>query len=675
MSHNKSLYENHPSSEDPFATRLNVQQPKALDSIDSSPNVIVLQESLLFSINLHVLRRVCASSSKKDFSFSFQQSFYRVNRISKFIHKIGYVSTIFFETACVAVQVFLGTHLFTVRWPENLSKLATFASFFNSEIHSLDLEVSDPSQGNKLFSYSYDFFNPKGPLFLTNLRQLSLGFFSTGALNPTGSNEAFHYGTVKFILQSPTIETLDILIYTPREAKLLTKIFSSSKCRLRKFSFNTSGSRELDVHCLAPMFNAVANCNSMQEVRLFDTNITFEVLASLFNSSSIKKLTAFEFTYPNAVPSVPAPLKCNSSLQELSMMNIDCNPNDIADVLQHNTALKRLEVTISESSFSPIFKFLESNTSLKELIVRGFCNRKTFESEEFEALCKMMRINKSLLILNFPGHLMTSTLFQLFVISFKNNHVIKKVVLPDSSKSLSSFVSDCETVCTKQLPFSVDFDPHFIDVNKKVFCFSPEYSSWITTVEVSSLQSFVNRFGIKELTLKNCIFTEESTTVLSNLIRKNNSMTSVDFSHCKLNENSVSNLINAIRSNFSLKTVNFSGIDGGFKTILAVFKEFSTHQLRPTLHVDPHRIDFSTGTIFYDELAPDDLISLMDSLHSNLPIKRVDCRTLNNQNLEAIITLFKLLSLKKSVIDIDISPHFIDVKNGVFSFTQQFFLK
>ncbi|KAL0240116.1 hypothetical protein GEMRC1_010223 [Eukaryota sp. GEM-RC1] len=514
ISHNAPPFKKDRSSEDLLGIR-----PEADNLIDSFPNDIVLQESLLVSINLHVLRRLCASEFEKGVSYSFQQSFDRVNRMSEFLQNIGYVSNLFFQTACSAIQVFLGTHLFTVRWPENLSKLATFASFFNSELHSIDLEVRDQFHSQDLvpftsiihniklsseLSHSNDFFDPQSPLFLPNLRQLSLG---RQDLSP--SNLSFDDVTAKFILESPTIEALDILLCFSTQAHLLTKIFSSSKCRLRKLIFNPSMSQGFDDHLLAPMFAALADCNSIQEVRVTRCH-SFEVLAPLFSSSSIKRLCVSGAR--REISSIFDPLKYNSSLQELVMCYPAFNPNDIADVLKHNTVLKRLELALTDLSISPIFKSLESNSSLKELIVRDYCNRKTFESEEFEALCKMMRINKSLLILNFPGHLMTSTLFQLFVQSFKNNHVIKKVILPDtcSFKSLSSFVSDCETLCTDHLPSSIDFDPHFIDVQKGLFRFAPSSDGHcyirISADEVSSLQSFVDRFSIKELTIKNCFF-------------------------------------------------------------------------------------------------------------------------------------------------------------------------
>ncbi|KAL0240006.1 hypothetical protein GEMRC1_010114 [Eukaryota sp. GEM-RC1] len=251
--------------------------------------------------------------------------------------------------------------------------------------------------------------------------------------------------------------------------------------------------------------------------------------------------------------------------------------------------------------------------------------------------------------LNIDGSLLDSTQFELFAGALNNNSIIQKVILPDSSKSLSSFVSDCETVCTKQLPFSVDFDPYFIDVNTKVFCFSPEYSSRITTVEVSSLQSFVNRFNIKELTLKNCIFL------------KNQPL------HCKLTDKYALEILNAIPSNSNLKRINLSNNDIGFKTLLGTFEQFSTHESPPFIEVYPHSIDFSLGTISsVGTISNTDVDLLVDALNSKVPIKRVSFSGSGNDlSFSGLLNLFNILWDYKEIVDLDGVSNFVDTSIGL----------
>ncbi|KAL0239840.1 hypothetical protein GEMRC1_009948 [Eukaryota sp. GEM-RC1] len=86
--------------------------------------------------------------------------------------------------------------------------------------------------------------------------------------------------------------------------------------------------------------------------------------------------------------------------------------------------------------------------------------------------------------------------------------------------------------------------------------------------------------------------------------------------------------------------INLSNNGIKFDGLFANFNQF----LRPIIDVDSHWIDFSTGTIFYDELADHDLISLEDALIFNFPIQK----QLKTENIEELITTFKLLSLHKS---------------------------
>ncbi|KAL0239537.1 hypothetical protein GEMRC1_009645 [Eukaryota sp. GEM-RC1] len=329
MSPNGSPCKNYHSSEDPTTTLLNDQRPEADSPVDPSPNVIVLQESVIVSINLHVLRRLCASEFEKSVSYSFQQSFDRVDRMSEFIHNIGYVSNLFFQTACTAIQVFLGTHLFKVRRSDNFSKLDNVASFFNSELRSIGLEVWEQFHSPDLvpftsiihnisltseFPHSNDFFDPQSPLFLPNLRQLSLGWMSL-----SGPNLTFNDVTVKFILESDTIESFDVAIFTTTEVELLTKILSSCKCRLRKLLVDSSEVPKLDNQCFISMIVSLANCKSMQEVNLSCTFITFDIFAPLFSSSSIRKLI---LPFKEDEFSVMKPLQQNSALQKLKLSGI-----------------------------------------------------------------------------------------------------------------------------------------------------------------------------------------------------------------------------------------------------------------------------------------------------------------------------------------------------------------
>ncbi|KAL0239694.1 hypothetical protein GEMRC1_009802 [Eukaryota sp. GEM-RC1] len=116
--------------------------------------------------------------------------------------------------------------------------------------------------------------------------------------------------------------------------------------------------------------------------------------------------------------------------------------------------------------------------------------------------------------------------------------------------------------------------------------------------------------------------------------------------------------------------INLCNIDIGFKTLLTIFKQFSTHESPPIIEVYPHSIDFSLGTIrFYGTISSTDIYSLIDVLNLKLPIKRVDCHGLIDPCFDCIVSLYHLLSINHSLIDVDIFPHYIDTESGIFSFS------
>ncbi|KAL0229191.1 hypothetical protein GEMRC1_013811 [Eukaryota sp. GEM-RC1] len=235
-----------------------------------------------------------------------------------------------------------------------------------------------------------------------------------------------------------------------------------------------------------------------------------------------------------------------------------------------------------------------------------------------------------------------------------------------------------------------------IDTDDDVFCLQgiEDNIPKVIVEVVSSLRCFLECFSIKKLTLKNCEFTKESITALCDFIKSNNSLTSVAFSDFKFVTESTnakigwvtrcgtyqkidnfdfyddySNLINAIQCNSRLTTVTLSNCNMGIKTLLTIFELVSTNKLISNIEISPHLIDFSNGCIFYNNrVENDDLICLLNGLKSNIPVKSVDCKGSLSITLTGLIALFEILSYNKSFIDVDISPHLINVGNGVFCF-------
>ncbi|KAL0238025.1 hypothetical protein GEMRC1_012499 [Eukaryota sp. GEM-RC1] len=185
---------------------------------------------------------------------------------------------------------------------------------------------------------------------------------------------------------------------------------------------------------------------------------------------------------------------------------------------------------------------------------------------------------------------------------------------------------------------------------------------------MSLLKSLLERFNTKKLYLNQCRFSKKGMSILCDLIRTNSSLTFVDFSSCEL---SCSKLINALQFNSVLQKVNLSNNCIAFDNLLSIYKLLSDQKLNCSVIVTPHFVDVSTGSIQYEnEIEMNHLLSLLKVSNSNVPIKRVFCRGLTNSNItfRTMIALSELFSINKSLLDVDLSPHFIDIEEGVLSF-------
>ncbi|KAL0250984.1 hypothetical protein GEMRC1_000198 [Eukaryota sp. GEM-RC1] len=106
--------------------------------------------------------------------------------------------------------------------------------------------------------------------------------------------------------------------------------------------------------------------------------------------------------------------------------------------------------------------------------------------------------------------------------------------------------------------------------------------------------------------------------------------------------------------------------------MLAIFEKLSATNSNSIIQISSHFIDFSQGTVRYaNQMARDDLSSLLNGLKANCSIKRVECRGLRDPRFDDLIPLFKFRFVYKSVTDLDGLPDIIDIENGVFCFLSE----
>ncbi|KAL0233297.1 hypothetical protein GEMRC1_012042 [Eukaryota sp. GEM-RC1] len=350
-------------------------------------------------------------------------------------------------------------------------------------------------------------------------------------------------------------------------------------------------------------------------------------------------------------------------------------------------------IPLSSSQFNTILRELENTSILRRvsfvlsLDLSGLisCFKAMFNAKLISLnIVKAYSIDVSLGFIRCQSEVCCTDLISLLN-ALKSNIPIKRVECRGlSSLSLNGLITIYEILSIDKSVISLDVSPHLIDIENGVFCFCPEKSTKITAEELSSLKSFLECFTIKELTLKGCRLSVEAFQDLCYSIKVNTSLTSVDFSYFDLYTSipfhypeiavHLSELINSLKSYSHLKSINLSHKSIGFNHLMTIFEMISTGNLTPNVRVFPHSIDVSVGLIRYEnEIKLEDLFLLLKALNSNIPIIRVECRGLKSPNLKGLIVLIEILFINKSVLDFDVSPHSIDIENGVFCFSPREF--
>ncbi|KAL0228730.1 hypothetical protein GEMRC1_013350 [Eukaryota sp. GEM-RC1] len=425
---------------------------------------------------------------------------------------------------------------------------------------------------------------------------------------------------------------------TDSDAITLAEVFYLTNT-LKKISLSCFGSRESP---FLFMFNAISNNSVIESFSTGGANQDM-FLPHLY-SSSLKRIEFYDgqFGYVWLSPNTST----NLTLTELIFKNCDIKGEVLVQLVTCCTGLRKLVLDRERHThdyFLPLFKYLEANTSLLELQVTVDYHRdESLSNEEVQALATMSEKNGTLLVLNLDLAV-TSSQFLNIVNGLKMNSTLLVTKLKLYALDLNCLMVMFETFTVKKLNCSLDSSTHFIDVDNGVFCFAHSFYCF-STEELSSLQSFLECFNIKELTLKDCRFTKETITALCDLIRSNYSLTSVHFSDFHLVDltplgsnlrmskiqfdDLCFNLTNAIQSNSRLTKVTMGTRDMSIKTLLNIFELVSNNKLTSNIDVAPHLIDFSSGCIRYfneDAVSDGELVPLLDFLKQNRAIKHFKC--------------------------------------------------
>ncbi|KAL0239814.1 hypothetical protein GEMRC1_009922 [Eukaryota sp. GEM-RC1] len=497
----------------------------------SSPKHIHLQQSLLILVKSQLLRMKynklqdlhCDDVGPAFIDFQDQ--------VLSFFKKVGYLSNQFFKHAFYATTMFFQSNTFHVL-SKHLKILSAFAAFFESEIKSIFLQVEDSFKLQDIVPYTsimshvricLDFVEVNGDSSLSNsndddytmphiLLDHSSSFFlqNLRVLDITIDSSGNKFSTFcKDLIVNTTIIELHILIlsFTITEVDCLSEVFKSNTT-LKIFSLACDSI--LSDEELMTLFTAISNHSSIEKIDLTHFNIerskAFRPL--LLNSKSSLKRLVFPTGCVLDSKEINT-LKVNSSIEEVVLKENIYNSDDIAEVLTINSSLQKIEIEdyylACDVALSPIFKSLEANTSLLELVIN--C-RKSLSPQESESLLTMLQRNTTLLVLSLDLKF-KSILFNDILTGLESNSNLMKVFF--LSLDLSFLISVFKGISADRFCCSIDVDPHLIDVKNGFFCFSPKRSTQLVTEEISSLQCFLECFNIKSLFLIDVyLLTEQS---------------------------------------------------------------------------------------------------------------------------------------------------------------------
>ncbi|KAL0241406.1 hypothetical protein GEMRC1_006641 [Eukaryota sp. GEM-RC1] len=502
--------------------------------------------------------------------------------------------------------------------------------------------------------------------------------------------------------------TLEIQYVSMSVMETLAKLFRSNNTLKKVKILSSRYTMEIPTdEETKTLITGLSNSSVIKSIDLIDFKIRNSDSLLLLLSSSCLETIKFPSSCHLSSLVIDGLMK-NSSLKEVTVRRNRLEIQKFAEFLNFNNCLNKLVIDSKScsGSYLPVFESLKSNSSLLELAIVG---GESISDDDAESLSEMLTRNESLLVLHFDvlsitfsqfktilsGMINNSTLKNVYFPPFNLGHLVlifdalttKKVALSEALKSnipvqrvegrgvsrlnLKGLIAAFEIVSINKSLVNLDVWPHSINVERQVFCFSYESYSVISTPEVSLLQKFINSFGIKKLLLRSGSFTAASMNALCDLVRVSDSLVSIEFTKIRisratkgfdqetqsdfvydrcfpLSHNDVSKLISAVKVNTSIKTIFFKEHFFDLKCILIMLEVFSACSSAPFITIAPHFIDCVQGTIYYHYGIDNyDLFSLLNAVKSNVHIKRLTCGDLVRPSLKEIITLFKILSIKK----------------------------
>ncbi|KAL0239740.1 hypothetical protein GEMRC1_009848 [Eukaryota sp. GEM-RC1] len=659
---------------------------------------IRLQQSLLILIDFHLLKRVMKSSKTANLRPS--------QRLAKWLsspyshsQNVALVSQHFLNSLLSAFRVFLQTTILPIT-REDLPRLASINAYFQTQVKYVSLHVHRSFDVLDLLEFTPIISN-LSVNDLTHLHQL---------LDPSSSF------IIAALANNSVIQTVDfseLRIHTP---SVLEPLMSSSSIKSIVFPHNF----DFD----SSVINSINENSAITTVCLKKTECTspsvYSSIANLIKfDNSLKKMVLD--VCKCYLPSIFESLGTNTSLLELILHSYGCgckieglrNEQSLFRMIQRNTSL--LVLSLGGSIFdsfllSAAMRALKSRSSSLKIVCLSDLQFKSVVLS-YNILSASNSIMSRIQLhphyfdvlhgfLHFDNTINNCDLVHILE-ALKSNVRFERITCQGlRSPSMNGIITLFKILSIKRTVIELDISPSLLDIESRVFCYSPTNFVSLTRNNITSLQRFVNRFAIKVLTIKNCCFDDQSIDALSGLIRTNNSLTSINFRFPILSNTDFALLFGAILYNSSLRKVVVNSCSSKshnlwtivececcnmslptkisvnqsneFGCLVRTFGQLLARKSIDIIEMFDHSINVGCGYIrFSNTINCTDLAVLLEALNSGVPIKRVDCLGLRTSSLEEIITFFLIRSINSTMLGYDISPNRLDIESGAFCYSPE----
>ncbi|KAL0239625.1 hypothetical protein GEMRC1_009733 [Eukaryota sp. GEM-RC1] len=292
--------------------------------------------------------------------------------------------------------------------------------------------------------------------------------------------------------------------------------------------------------------------------------------------------------------------------------------------------IRRLDIEIcgaenSSSTFSAFCNFLLDNTTVVHLTVQIV----SITTPQVHSLSEVFSSNNTLrtVTLSFAGDRLKDAKTLLLISALSNSSNITKIDLSN---------------------FPVRNSSVLLPLLKNSRLKSIAYSN-CACIDSTILNDFKHHCSLTEVTFYTTRFVAE----ISEIFKFNTSLKKLELRKCDVR---LSTLFQTLQSNSSLLELDLA------EQVGTIFKYEDVQSLIGMILNNHSLLVLRLNVLHYDSF---DIERILESLEGNYILKKV---SFHYFHLRCLITFFKYLSVNTVRLSFDISPCFIDVKKGVFSF-------